>query len=355
LEFYDRLVDELLAAGVQPFVTLYHWDLPQALQDRGGWGVRETGQAFADYAALMVARLGDRVRAWATLNEPQVIAFVGHRDGRHAPGYRDERLAVQVSHSLLVAHGLAVQAMRAAQPGVDVGIVLDLWPIDVHAETAESRAAARQVWQSAYAWFLDPLFRGQYPLEAWEAYGENAPAVAADDLRLITQPIDFLGVNSYSRVLIDGTGRRVRRVPDAEYTDLGWEVHAPALRRLLNRLNNEYRLPPITITENGAAFKDDVGQDGYVQDPRRVSYLYEHIRQIRHAIDDGVDVRGYFVWSLLDNFEWGFGYSKRFGLIYVDYATQRRVLKDSALWYQDVIARNGLARAGEDGVDENGD
>jgi beta-glucosidase len=363
LDFYDRLVDGLLAAGIQPFVTLYHWDLPQALQDRGGWGARETCQAFADYAALMTARLGDRVRSWATLNEPKVIAFVGHRDGRHAPGYRDEKLAWQVSHHLLVAHGLAVRAMCAAQPGIEVGIVLDLWPIEMQTETPESRAAARRIWQSAYAWFLDPLFRGQYPPEAWAACAANAPALQPGDLQLIAQPIDFLGVNSYSRVLLDGAGRPVQPVPGAEYTDMDWEVHAPALRRLLHRLQREYRprlsasrlrhtpagggrLPPIYITENGAAFKDAVGPDGRVRDSRRVNYLREHIRQIRRAIDDGVDVRGYFAWSLLDNFEWGFGYSKRFGLVHVDFATQQRTPKDSAAWYAQVIARNAVGDPG---------
>jgi beta-glucosidase len=342
LDFYDRLVDALLAAGIQPFVTLYHWDLPQALQDRGGWGARETCQAFADYAALMVSRLGDRVRAWATLNEPKVVAFVGHRDGRHAPGYLDEKLAWQVSHHLLVAHGLAVQAMRAAQPGVEAGIVLDLWPVEMQTETPDSRAAAQHIWQSAYAWFLDPLFRGQYPPEAWAACAENAPAMRPGDLQLIAQPIDFLGVNSYSRVLLDGAGRPVQPVPDAEYTDMDWEVHAPALERLLRGLQRDYQLPPIYITENGAAFKDEIGPDRRVRDPRRVNYLREHLRHIRRAIDAGVDVRGYFAWSLLDNFEWSFGYSKRFGLVHVDFATQRRTPKDSAVWYKQVIARNAV-------------
>lgn len=341
LDFYDGLVDELLAAGIQPFVTLYHWDLPQALQDRGGWGARETCQAFAEYAALMAARLGDRVRAWATFNEPKIVAFVGHRDGRHAPGLQDEKLALQVAHHLLVAHGLAVQAMRAAHPGLGAGMVLDLWPIEVQEETAESLAATQLLWQSAYAWFLDPLLRGQYPAEAWAAYAGRTPDVQPDDFRLIAQPLDFLGVNSYSRVLLDGAGKPVQRVPGAEYTEMGWEVHAPALRRLLNRLHREYRLPPIYITENGAAFRDEAGPNGRVRDPRRASYLREHTGQVRRAIDDGVDVRGYFVWSLLDNFEWASGYSKRFGIVHVDFETQRRTLKDSARWYARVIAGNG--------------
>ncbi len=346
LDFYDRLVDRLLAANIEPYLTLYHWDLPQALQDQGGWNARETAYWFADYAALMSHRLGDRVRYWATLNEPAVVAFLGNRDGVHAPGIKDEKIARQVAHHLLLGHGLAVQALRSAgYPGEELqaGIVLNLWPSeppgDELCDSPEDRAAAERAWQLSETWFLDPLFRAHYPLLAWEAAGKNVPQVQPGDMALISQPLDFMGVNYYSRNVVGANGQ-VTPVPGSEYTEMGWEVSAPALRRLLNRISNDYRLPPLYITENGAAFKDELTSDGRVRDARRIAYLREHFHQAYLAMQDGVDLRGYFVWSLLDNFEWAQGYSKRFGLVYVDYATQRRYLKDSAEWYAHVIATN---------------
>ncbi len=339
LDFYERLVDALLEANIEPFVTLYHWDLPQALQDLGGWPQRELCGYFADYAALMVKRLGDRVRCWTTFNEPWVAAFVGYRDGRHAPGICDETLALQAAHHLLVAHGLAAQAIRSIEPQAQVGIVLDMWPVEAAAEP--DRAIAELAWQKGAGWFLGPLLRGCYPVEAWQAYGAIAPQAHPGDLALIVQRLDFLGVNFYSRGLVQD-GQYVRPVPGSEYTEMGWEVHAPAFRRLLLRLKRDYRVPPLYITENGAAFPDELGPDGQVHDARRVAYLRDHFTQVRLAMDDGVDMRGYFVWSLLDNFEWAHGYSKRFGLVYVDYATRQRIVKDSAKWYAQVIARNGV-------------
>jgi beta-glucosidase len=341
LDFYDRLVDALLAANIQPFITLYHWDLPQALQDRGGWPNRDVCGYFADYAALMARRLGDRVRHWTTFNEPWVSAFVGYRDGRHAPGLQDEKFALQAAHHLMVAHGLAARAIRSIVPQAQVGIVLDMFPTETDTDLPEDRAAVELAWQRGIGWFLDPLLRACYPVEAVRAYGVSAPDVRPGDLALIAQRLDFLGVNFYSRNLIRN-GQPVKPVPGAEYTDMGWEVHAPAFRRLLVRLKREYLIPPLYVTENGAAFPDAVGPDGRVHDPRRINYLRDHFTQARLAMDDGVDLRGYFVWSLLDNFEWANGYSKRFGLIYVDYATQRRIVKDSATWYAQVIARNAV-------------
>lgn len=340
LDFYDRLVDALLAANIQPFVTLYHWDLPQALQDRGGWGERDLCGYFADYAALMVRRLGDRVRRWATFNEPWVVAFLGYGRGEHAPGLRDEKLALQVTHHLLVAHGLATQAMRAIQPQLEVGIVLNMTPVEAIDGSPEDRAVAEQTWQKNEGWFLSPLLQAHYPPAVWEAYGRNVPAVHSGDLALTAQRLDFLGVNFYARHVIRA-GALVSEA-SSEYTDMGWEVHAPALRRLLIRLHQDYPVPPLYITENGAAFKDEIGPDGHVHDPRRLNYLHEHLTQVRLALDDGVNLRGYFVWSLLDNFEWASGYSKRFGLVYVDYATQQRLVKDSGEWYAQVIERNGV-------------
>jgi beta-glucosidase len=341
LDFYDRLIDALLEVNIQPFATLYHWDLPQALQDRGGWGDREVSARFADYAAVMVRRLGDRVQSWTTFNEPWVVAFVGYRDGRHAPGLTDEKLSLQVAHHLLVAHGWAAQAIRAIDPSLEVGIVYNTWPCDLETNTPEDRSLADQLWQQNEGWFLDPIVRGSYPARGWAAYGANVPIVQAGDIALIAQRIDFIGINYYSRRLLKN-GRMVSPVPNSEYTEMGWEVQAPALRRLLNHLKRDYRLPPLYITENGSAFVDQVGPDGQVHDPRRLNYLREHLEQLKLALDDGVDVRGYFAWSLLDNFEWAFGYSKRFGLVHVDFQTQQRIIKDSGRWYAQTIARNGL-------------
>ncbi len=341
LDFYDRLVDALLAAGIQPFLTLYHWDLPQALQDMGGWGARDTCGYFADYADRLARRLGDRVRHWATFNEPWVVAFVGHQYGWHAPGLQDEALTLQVAHHLLVAHGLATQALRAADARLQVGIVLNTRPVEPATDLEQDRALADQYWQRNEGWFLDPLLRAEYPPAAWEDYGDRRPAVQPGDMPLIAQPLDWLGVNYYSRGVAQ-EGQILDPVPGSDYTDMGWEIHAPALRRLLVRLKRDYPIPPLYITENGAAFPDEVSPDGRVHDPRRIAYLRDHLIQARLAIADGVDLRGYFVWSLLDNFEWAHGYAKRFGLIYVDYATQKRIVKDSGEWYARVIAHNGV-------------
>ena len=343
LEFYDRLVDALLGANIEPYITLYHWDLPQALEDEGGWGARDTAYAFADYAETLVRQLGDRVRHWTTFNEPWCTAFLGYFYGEHAPGVRDETLALQVAHHTLMAHGLALQAMRAVNANIKAGIVLNLWPIETVTDTPVDRALVERVWQRELGWFLDPLFHAEYPLLAWQDREAIAPVVQPGDLKLIAQPLDFLGINNYNRILLGSNGERVLP-PESEYTEMGWEVHAPGLRRLLNTLHQRYPATPLYIIENGAAFEDVVSEDGAVHDPRRESYLREHIGAVRDAIQDGVDVRGYFAWSLLDNFEWALGYSKRFGLIYVDYATQRRIVKDSGLWYAQVIARNGIEK-----------
>ena len=341
LDFYDRLVDDLLAANIQPFATLYHWDLPQALQERGGWGNRDTCGHLADYAALMARRLGDRVRHWATVNEPQVIAFLGHRNGEHAPGLEDDRLALQVGHHVLVAHGMAAQTIRGVNPQLKVGIVIDAWSVDALTDSEQDRALAETIWQNSAGWFLGPVFHARYPSRAWQMYGDSAPDIRADDMPLISQRLDFLGLNTYSRLAVK-KGRVVKPVPGSEYTEMDWEIHAPALRRMLVRVTRDYVPPPIYITENGAAFPDAVSPDGSVHDPRRIAYLRDHFAQARLAMDDGVDLRGYFVWSLLDNFEWSNGYSKRFGLIHVDYATLQRRIKDSGKWYAQVIAQNGV-------------
>ncbi len=339
LDFYDRLVDSLLAANIEPFLTLYHWDLPQALQDEGGWANRDVCHAFADYAALMVKRLGDRVKYWTTFNEPSVVAFNGNLTGEHAPGLQDVKTTYQVVHNLLAAHGLAAQAIRSVAPSVNVGIVLNQWMSDPASDSPADIAAAELAWQRGETLFLDALFKGHYPPAVYDLVGDNMPKIRDGDMALIAQRLDYLGINFYSRNLVSAN-RNINPVPGSEYTEMGWEVCAPALRRLLNRINNDYRLPPIYITENGAAFKDEVSADGKVYDPRRLDYLKQHFIQTRLAMQDGVDVRGYFVWSLLDNFEWGHGFTKRFGIVRVDYETQKRTIKDSGEWYADVIRKN---------------
>jgi len=341
LDFYDRLVDALCAANIEPFLTLYHWDLPQVLQDEGGWENRNTCHAFADYSALMVKRLGDRVKYWTTFNEPSVAAFIGNLTGEHAPGYRDPKIAYQVAHNLMVAHGLAVQAIRGANSNLETGIVLNLWMADPATSSPEDVAAAEAAWERDETLFLDPLFKGHYPTGAYQLAGGNMPKILDGDMALIAQELDFVGINYYSRNVI-GVKGKVNTIPGSEYTEMGWEVCAPALRRMLVKINNNYSLPPIYITENGSSFKDEVSADGRIHDPRRLDYLKNHFIQTHLAMQDGVDVRGYMVWSLLDNFEWGHGFSKRFGLTHVDYKTQKRTVKDSGEWYAELIRTNEI-------------
>jgi beta-glucosidase len=288
----------------------------------------------------MVKRLGDRVTKWATFNEPVVIAWAGYVAGVHAPGIKgDTKSALQICHNLLVAHGMATRAMRAANPAVDVGIVINLWPAEPVSDDPAEKEAAEKSWNIRETTFMHPLFRGYYHPDYLDAIGDSMPEIHPGDMALIAQKLDFFGLNYYARHLVS-KDPDFERLPDSEYTEMDWEVCAPALRRLLNRINDDYDLPPIYITENGAAFVDQVGPDGKVHDARRLEYLRNHFIQTRLAMQDGVDVRGYFVWSLLDNFEWGFGYTKRFGIVRVDYETLERTIKDSGEWYSRVIAEN---------------
>jgi beta-glucosidase len=339
LDFYDRLVDALLAANIQPFITLHHWDYPQALFEDGGWTNRDNLAYFADFAAIMVKRLGDRIGKWTTFNEPSVIAFDGYWHGEHAPGERNERKARQVAHNLMVAHGLAMQSIRAINPKIEVGIVLSQWGIDPASDDPADVAEADHAWNSGETAFLHPIFNGYYHPEMVEALGDKMPEIKSGDMALISQRLDFLGINSYSRTVVGAKGN-VAPVPGSEYTEMNWEVCAPAFRRMLNKLNRDYNLPPIYITENGAAFNDVASTEGKIHDERRLDYLRNHFIQVRLAMQDGVDIRGYFVWSLLDNFEWGHGFTKRFGIVRVDYKSQQRLIKDSGAWYANVIASN---------------
>lgn len=340
LDFYDQLVDALCAANIKPFITLHHWDYPQALYETGGWANRDNLDYFADYAAILTKRLGDRIDKWTTLNEPGVIARDGYISGDHAPGEQDPLKARQVTHNLMVAHGQAVQAIRGVNPNLQVGIVLNQWMADAADDDPQSIQNAENAWNTSETTFLHPIFKGYYHPAQVESAG-GLPDIKAGDLALIAQKLDFLGINFYSRNLYNAEGQ-MEDVPGAEYTDKGWEVCPPALRRLLNKINNEYSVPPIYITENGAAFLDVVSADGKIHDVRRLDYLKNHFIQTRLAMQDGVDVRGYMVWSLLDNFEWAEGYSERFGIIRVDYETQKRTIKESGDWYRRVIATNSV-------------
>jgi beta-glucosidase len=340
VDFYDRLVDSLLELGIEPYTTLYHWDLPQALQDNGGWAVRDTAGYFADYAAAIVRRLGDRVKHWITLNEPWVAAHLGNELGEHAPGFKDKKLALTVGHHMLVGHGLAVQAIRSIDNKAEIGIALSLAPAEPASSSEEDIQASEDDWNRNSRWFLDPLFSACYPPILYKENGAlSAVPILPNDLSLISQRIDFLGVNYYFRTLFNAQGK-VEKIPGSEYTDMGWEVHAESLRSLLNRINREYRLPPIYITENGIALPDQLTSEGHVHDHKRIKFIHDHLVELRKAMRDGVSVRGYFVWSLLDNFEWAHGTSKRFGLVYIDYENQKRYIKDSGYWYAAVSQRN---------------
>jgi beta-glucosidase len=339
LDFYDRFVDELLANGIEPFPTLYHWDLPQALEDQGGWPARETVEAFAEYVEVVARRLGDRVSRWITQNEPWVIAWLGYGRGEHAPGRASTADAIAAAHHVLLAHGRAVEVLRSESPRADVGITIDVVPTHPLTDSEEDAAAARLEDGLRNRWFLDPVLRGAYPEDVLPHYAEFLPARAHDDMLVIGAPIDFLGVNYYRRHVVRATAGAPVVVEPAsgEFTEMGWEVYPDGLYELLLRLDHEYGVPALHVTENGAAFADS-RQNGTVEDPARTAYLESHLDAIARAIAAGAPVQGYFVWSLLDNFEWTRGYSKRFGIVYVDYETLERVPKASYRWYRDFIA-----------------
>ncbi|MFH9364545.1 GH1 family beta-glucosidase [Streptomyces anulatus] len=354
LDFYDRLVDGLLDAGVTPFATLYHWDLPQALQDRGGWTVRETSEHFAAYASHVLERLGDRVKDWATLNEPLCSAWIGHLEGRMAPGLTDLTAAVRASYHLHLGHGLAVRAIRAASSDARVGIVNNLSPIEPASTGEADLAAARRADGHINRWWLDPILGRGYPQDMVEEYGVELP-VRPGDLETIAAPLDWLGLNYYFRQIVtadpDGTAPHAQQVPvpGARLTHMDWEVHAEGLEQLLLRLTGEYGVQRIYVTENGSAYEDVVATDGSVHDPERVRYLEEHLAACARAVAKGAPLAGYFAWSLMDNFEWAYGYDKRFGLVHVDYATQRRTVKSSGRRYAELVRehteRRGRAAA----------
>ena len=343
LDWYDRLVDALLAAGIQPWPTLYHWDLPQPLEDAGGWPARTTADAFARFAEAVGRRLGDRVKTWMTLNEPWCSAFLGYFLGEHAPGKRDLSAALAASHTLLLGHGRAVEVLRTTSPGASVGIVLNPTHVEPASPNEEDVAAARRVDGFLNRWFLDPLYGRGYPSDMLEYFGEHFATPSASDLQLIATPIDIIGVNYYrpSIVRADSGSAFLDAAdvlqPDDTVTQMGWLVQPRGLTQLLLRLHRDYPVKRLAITENGAAYADAAVLDGRVHDPERTHYLADHIAAAGQAVAAGVPLMGYFAWSFLDNLEWAKGYTNRFGLVYVDYPTQRRVLKDSGRWYRSLI------------------
>jgi beta-glucosidase len=342
LDFYKRLCDALIAAKIEPFCTLYHWDLPQALEDEGGWRSRSTAQRFADYAHEVSLALSDRVKFWITHNEPWCTAVLGHKRGIHAPGIKDHAASLIAAHHVLLSHGLALPAIRANVPGAEVGAALNLTQAMPASDRPEDIDAFRRLDGTYNRWFLDPLHGRGYPGDILRDLKRRDVAfeLAEADLDVIATPADFLGINYYTRSVCHD---RAREGPPAEreQTEMGWEVYPEGLYQVLLRVHLDYRPRRIFITENGASYSDGPDGSGTVDDQRRIQYLKSHVEKAADALRAGVPLVGYFAWSLLDNFEWGHGYAQRFGMIYVDYATQHRIPKQSARWYRDLIARNG--------------
>ena len=353
LDGYARLIDALLAAGITPMVTLYHWDLPAALDDRGGWTNPDIESWFGDYAAVLFAALGDRVPLWATINEPWVIVDGGYLHGALAPGHRSAYEAPRAAHHVLLAHGAAVRAFRSSGGVGKIGIVVNLEPKDAASPRPEDVAATARVDAQMNRHYLDALFLGRYPAELAEVYGEGWPAAGfpAGDFARLAAPMDFVGINYYTRAVTEDdptawpTRSRTVRNPDAEYSDLDWEIHPAGLTRVLEWVRDRYTRLPLYVTENGCALPEPAvlpaGAGGRLDDPRRVAYLRSHAAAVRDALAAGVDVRGYFAWSLLDNLEWGHGFSKRFGVLHVDHATQVRTPKASASYLRELAVSNG--------------
>lgn len=352
LEFYSNLVDQLLEAGIEPAITLYHWDLPQALQDKGGWASRDTAEYFAQYARVIFSELGDRVSNWITHNEPWVVSFLGNAFGEHAPGIKDYKTAIKVAHNLLLSHGLAVKEFRNLEIEGEIGITLNLSPIYSASESDEDKRAADIKDLFLNRWFLDPIFKGNYPKELKEEYQKEygVPFIKDNDMEIIQEEIDFLGINYYSRNVVEYNSKSdilkfdSIKIEDAEHTAMDWEIYPDGLYELLHRINEQYTNKPLYITENGAAFSDELNDEGKVNDQDRIDYLKQHFKVAQQAISEGIPLKGYYVWSLMDNFEWAYGYNKRFGLIYINYETKERTLKESAYWYQRVIENNAIKK-----------
>lgn len=348
LDFYERLVDTLLVNGIEPYLTLFHWDLPQALQDEGGWSNRSTTEAFANYVALLASRLGDRVKMWITHNEPIVAAMSGHFFGDHAPGLQDLHAALAATHHLLLSHGKAVKVLRELLPATaQVGITLNMNPVHPNSQSEEDLRAAGIYDTILNRTFIEPIMKGHYPQEVMDYLGEAFPPMEANDLKLISQPLDFLGLNYYSRTVIkhdpDFFPIQAGAVnPDTDDYSMMWEIYPPGLYELLTSVHEQYPAMPLYITENGVPVPDDVDADGRVRDERRIRYIHQHLCQAHRAIQDGVPLKGYLHWCFHDNFEWAHGYRMRFGLVFIDFDTQQRIVKDSGRWFAQVIANNSI-------------
>jgi beta-glucosidase len=350
LDFYSRLADELLNAGIQPKATLFHWDLPQALQDAGGWPHRGTAEYFAEYARIVFDRLADRVKLWATHNEPWVSAFLGHAHGIHAPGLCDYSQAYQAAHHILLSHGRAVQVFRQGGYGGKIGIILNLNGLVPASDDERDIAATQRVHDETHALFLDPVFKGKYPQRLFEYVGGHQPKVQANDLDIIHQPIDFFGLNHYNTDLVSfdlfGGLNKARLTPYSAAswgrTDMNWGIHPMGLKNEVMYMKEQYGNPVLYLTENGCAIPDVPDENDFVCDWDRIRFLQAHIRALHEAIQAGANVHGYFVWSILDNFEWERGYTQRFGLVRVNFDTLKRTPKQSAYWFRDVIAKNGF-------------
>ena len=350
LDFYDRLVDELLAANILPNATLNHWDFPQALQDLGGWPARDSADWFADYARVVFDRLGDRVAFWSPHNEPWVIAFLGYGSGVHAPGICDYTQAYQTVHHLLLAHGKTVQLFRQGGYRGEIGFVVDLNHVQPATDGEADRAACQRVYQEITSLFLDPVLKGRYPEMLFDWIGPHQPRVRDGDLALIHQPVDFLGINHYRThdVAHDEDGSLLKAslpsisAPGWGFTEMDWGINPPGLTAVLLDVKEKYGNPRVYLTENGCALPETPDENGFVADWGRIDYLRAHLQAALDALDAGVNLQGHYVWSLLDNFEWAWGYGPRFGLVRVDHATGARIPKQSARWYSEVIRQNAI-------------
>jgi len=359
VDFYRRLVDGLLEVNITPFATLYHWDLPQALQDRGGWPARATAEAFVEYTDVISRALGDRVKHWMTINEPWCVSFLSHQKGEHAPGWRDWAAAIRAAHHTLLAHGWAVPVLRQNSPGAEVGIVLNQEPVIPASPSAADYQAAREHDGYFNRWFLDPIYGRGYPADKVAEYlhlgylPNGLDFIQPGDLDVIAAHTDFLALNYYTRkiarsaVLPESENLPATVQRQGEPTEMDWEVAPDSLRHLLNRIYFDYQPRKLYITENGASYSDGPNRQGEVHDVRRLNYVRDHLIACHRAIQNGVPLAGYFVWSFMDNFEWAKGYTQRFGIIWVDYETQRRIPKQSALWFRDAIAANAVTLDGD--------
>ncbi len=347
LDFYDRVVDEMLSRNIQPWVTLYHWDLPQTLEDAGGWPNRDLAEYFRDYAAVAADSLSDRVKHWMAFNEPWIFTMLGYHMGIHAPGRREPEKALQATHTVNLAQGMAVKAIREAKHKPEaVGTAFSMSPVHPRTGSLEDRAAAERWHRFFNLWFLDPVMRGKYPEAHLHGSVEDHIDIHAGDMEVIKAPLDFIGINLYTRAVVahDPQDRRMGvaqiRPGGEEITDFGWEVYPQALSEMILRITKDYGGLPIYVTENGCSYGDQPGADGKVNDQRRVSFLRRFIGEVGRAMQAGADVRGYFLWTFTDNFEWAEGFQQRFGIVYCDFKTQQRIVKESGHWYAR-LARTG--------------